>query len=357
MNGFLKTFAVLTVGIVPVANAWSFGPRGHKLVGAIADRRLEGTATANQLSTLLEGMSLEKAALLADDLKSLDRVSPSNPNPFHIPGHPHLEADLIAFHTANAHQHREFHFVDVPVEGNSKYASGTTGRSDIDLIHMIPVCFDVLSGKTPENNPRKITKRVAAVLLAHYVGDLHQPLHVGAQYFDDHGKPTNPDTHMGAGHPDKGGNNLMLIIVGNGASHHSGKLHSFWDGDSVESALELIWKEMRTANPQLTGPIKDADVAKFLALKNPSGIQIPPSVTVNDAVIGWADGMLPAARAAHSRLDYIGIHVDVQNKFVSGRVSPKPNTGDYREFAGKTIQSELPLAGARLAELMKKAVP
>ena len=56
-----------------------------------------------------------------------------------------------------------------------------------DIVHMMRYCIAVLKGEEPENNPRGITKPIAIILLAHFVGDIHQPLHVGAEYFDAHG--------------------------------------------------------------------------------------------------------------------------------------------------------------------------
>jgi len=53
---------------------------------------------------------------------------------------------------------------------------------------MINYCIGVLKGTVHQPNVRKITPSVAVILLAHYVGDMHQPLHVGAAYFDDDGK-------------------------------------------------------------------------------------------------------------------------------------------------------------------------
>jgi len=57
-----------------------------------------------------------------------------------------------------------------------------------------------------------ITKRVAVILLAHYVGDMHQPLHVGAQYFNSNGHVTNPDV-SGSAYADAGGNNILLLLA------------------------------------------------------------------------------------------------------------------------------------------------
>ena len=46
---------------------------------------------------------------------------------------------------------------------------------------MIPYCVEVLRGRVPEQNERKITKPVALILLAHYVADIHQPLRINLQ--------------------------------------------------------------------------------------------------------------------------------------------------------------------------------
>lgn len=41
-------------------------------------------------------------------------------------------------------------------------------------------------------NPRRISKRVALLLLAHSAGHIHQPLHVGCGYIDAHGRFVDP---------------------------------------------------------------------------------------------------------------------------------------------------------------------
>lgn len=357
MNAFRRTLcACAAILALSVSSVFGFGPKGHRLVGAIAAQRLMGSNTAAKINQLLQGMTLERAALLADDIKGWDTTPPDKPNAFHLPGFALVEADLVAFHAANK-DHRDFHFTDVPVEGNSKYLTGTTGRANHDVVHMIPFCFSVLSGATPENNTRKITKRVAIILLAHEIGDLQQPLHVGAQYFDNQGKPTNPDQHGGSGHPDKGGNNLLLITTLPNGDSDSEKLHSFWDGRSVDNAVDKVRKAMRAADPSLTGNISNTQIAKFLATHGPASAAIPSGAAMQNLVIDWANESLVVAREAHSRLDYFGVHIDSNGKFASGRVSPKMGTSDYGEFAGTVIQKGLPVAGARLADVLKTALP
>ena len=57
-------------------NTLAYGPRGHQLVGAIADRRLaRNRAVARKVRTLLDGITLERAATLPDEIKSWDDTS------------------------------------------------------------------------------------------------------------------------------------------------------------------------------------------------------------------------------------------------------------------------------------------
>src|SRR5437588_12864086 len=101
------------------------------------------------------------------------------------------------------------HYTDVTINNVEKYSDGKTGRSQWDIVHMIYYCVDVVRGEMPENNPRKITRPVAVILLAHYVGDIHQPLHVGAEYFNQAGQAVDPDKNQ-PGIEDEGGNTFMF---------------------------------------------------------------------------------------------------------------------------------------------------
>ena len=84
------------------------------------------------------------------------------------------------------------------------------GRFEFDIVKMIPFCIRVLKGEVPETNERAITKSIAVILLTHYMGDIHQPLHVGAEFFDANGKPFHP-TPQNIGFADQGGNKLTLF--------------------------------------------------------------------------------------------------------------------------------------------------
>src|SRR5215813_10652936 len=95
-----KSIAVLLMIVAFSRFAHAYGPRGHSLVGAIADIRLKGDASEtvkNKLGLLLDGITLQQAATLADSIKTWD----TNPNGFHVTGHAQIEMDLRAFVKAN----------------------------------------------------------------------------------------------------------------------------------------------------------------------------------------------------------------------------------------------------------------
>ena len=67
------------------------------------------------------------------------------------------------------------------------------GTNDHDLISAIGAAIAVLKDK-PAPAPFSIKdKKEALLLLTHFVGDLHQPLHVGSVYLDPQGKLVDPD--------------------------------------------------------------------------------------------------------------------------------------------------------------------
>ncbi len=200
----------------------AYGPDGHKITGAIADQKLANTAAGARVSELLDGYTLEEASIMADTIKQWDKPGINDPKVLrYFSSHPKIAEQLRAFWQANPApadgktgilSHHWFHYTDVPLVGGEKYADGTAGRSEWNIVHMMRYCLAVLEGTKPEENERKITKPIAVILLAHFVGDIHQPLHVGAQYFDAKGTPVNPGK-VAESFPDQGGNSLRLKLA------------------------------------------------------------------------------------------------------------------------------------------------
>ena len=126
--------------------------------------------------------------------------------------------------------HHWMHYTDVPVLDAEKYGDGKIGRGNWDVVHTISYCIGVLRGEIAEDNPRKITKTIAVLLLAHCVGDIHQPLHVGAEYFNETGEPIDPDRGA-TGLGDEGGNSLSLVhnATAERTRHYYHSFHAYWD--------------------------------------------------------------------------------------------------------------------------------
>jgi S1/P1 Nuclease. len=333
-----RIIVVLLIVSLFSVNAYAYGPRGHHLVGAIADKRLaKDQAAAKKVRALLDNLTLERVATMPDEIKSWKcGRKPSGPN--------RINRELQAFVNANCKSeplHRDFHFTDVPVLGDEDYNDGEVGRTDFDVVQMILFCVRVLKGEEPANNPRKITKSVAVILLAHYLGDIHQPLHVGAEFFDNQGNPFHP-SEDNRGFGDQGGNKLTLLTFFQGHLQPAGKLHSYWDGQTVENAFR------NKPDPQ---------VAQQLSSKEPSGWKL------NGDAETWAEQManaiLPTAREAHKRLEYDDIKLDMAKKEVaSGTASEKHAAGDkfYALWAADVVKSEIHKGGWRLAALLEEVV-
>ncbi|MDQ6809297.1 MAG: hypothetical protein M3Z64_07715, partial [Verrucomicrobiota bacterium] len=227
-------------------NAFGYGPIGHQIIGGIADARLANTPTGAKVAALLDGLTLEKVSVIPDEIRGWDKNGADDPNIFHYSAHPRIDAQLRDFWRANqpthdlnsaAPSHHWFHYTDVPVAIPERYGDGKAGRSQWDVVHMIRFCTEVLDGKRPEENERKITKPIAIILLTHYVGDIHQPLHVGAEFFDNEGHIADPDQTKNA-LEDQGGNTLALELSSPGPGAAK-KFHSYWDSGTVDALMPV----------------------------------------------------------------------------------------------------------------------
>ncbi|CAN5567915.1 hypothetical protein BH09VER1_BH09VER1_30900 [soil metagenome] len=345
------------------------------MVGAVADERLAGTPAGKEVTTLLNGMTLQRAATLPDEIKGWDRGGgPDSPGGFHLPEYPEIEKQLAAFWKANqvsgpapadenlatTPSHHWFHYTDVPVGDGELYESGTAGRSKWDIVHMTDFCIKVLQGKESDVNDRAITKPVAIILLSHYLGDIHQPLHVGAEFFDKSGHPVNPDK-VPESYGDQGGNTFFLMLKG--AQTSGGKrttLHGFWDTPAALAALDQIKKVMLQKDPAHTGDFTTDEIAKYLAANPAPGWEIPASVPIDDVGKYLANDILPQAALVHSRLKFEGVQVKSErgSELASGfaREESMPDGLSYTDWAGALVATELDKGGCRLAYILEKAL-
>lgn len=119
-RGILIAFAVVAFRSLILG----YTPLGHEIVGAIEDERLVNTPTAGKVHALVDGLTLEKASLIADEIKGWDKKGVDDPRSFDYSAHRNIDRQLRDFWRANqptyntnspAPSHHWFHYADVPV--------------------------------------------------------------------------------------------------------------------------------------------------------------------------------------------------------------------------------------------------
>ena len=361
-----------------------YGALGHETIGAVADMKLAGTPTGAQVTKLLDGITLSRASVLADEIKGWDRLPKGKPKSVLLKDHPQLQEQLVAFWEANpptkakgsdAPTHKEFHYTDVPAVDGSTYVKGKLGTEPYDIVQMIPFCVRVLSGAEPETNERKITKPIALILLAHYVGDIHQPLHVGNAYFSSAGNLVNP-SKGGKSFPDHGGNGFNIILAdeknskstakgdsksgAKSSGKKSGKskgnnLHSFWDTEAVVEALDQVEKKIQS-QPNRKGKVTDEEVIAWFANTEPTDWKSSAQSKPTDWAQAWANDILPMSTQAHERLEFSNVTIKNESAFGDATEKKMPDGISYADWAGQRTEQELHKAGWRLAAIIEASL-
>lgn len=156
------------------SNAFSWGPTGHRAVGAVADRFLE-PAVAAKVFQILGGQNMARVSNWSDEIKS-------------EPG--------TYSHTFN------WHYTDWKDGDHDHDETSSSGK----LLTAINEQLAVLK------NPNKSLseKNFALKFVVHLVGDLHQPLHVGNGL-------------------DQGGNKCRVVF-----QRKEMNLHQVWDEGMID---------------------------------------------------------------------------------------------------------------------------
>ncbi len=170
------------------------------------------------------------------------------------------------------------------------------------------------------------------ILLAHYVGDIHQPLHVGAEYFDN-GKFANPDMDKAA-LPDQGGNTFLMDLAeppnipgAPPAPRRRPKLHAFWDSNAVKLLIDEVSAEMKKADPAHPAEATPTEFDHYLAAHEPANWKQPETLPVKDWAEAWANEILPVAKEAYERLDFTQLKPESlggQPPVISGTAVERP---------------------------------
>lgn len=170
---WIGVFALLAMA--PQAFGW--GKEGHRLIAHLAMQHLNGKAKAGVAQLLSQGETLDSIASWADEVRNQRRETST------------------------------WHYINIPLAtppGDWKPFCPETGC----VISVIPEFI----AKVKDTNLTTAQRGEALKFLVHFVGDMHQPLHVG-----DNG--------------DRGGNDVQVVYL-----NRPTNLHSLWDTPILATA-------------------------------------------------------------------------------------------------------------------------
>ena len=321
--------AALIVAWSSDARAW--GRDGHQTIGYLAASLIKGSQAEKEVGKLLHSReSLATAAEWPDCAKGR-RVCNAP-----------LTAEMTAFNHDNPKNHN-YHYTDIPF-GEPKYDESSIGADKNDIVHALEDAIRVLQGKTVADPAHKFSKREALFLVAHLVGDIHQPLHVGAAYVDTNNTFFTPDTVAKK--------NKSSTEGGNWLCWRSVKLHGAWDGDYVVRAMK---DAHRTTDRTYAATLKGAAEQIDKDTGDPTGW--PKK---------WANESLLLSKTELSSVQVLGRRrQDKSGGCGLSQLSPDPKKvawkidlpSTYRDEAIEIVPKQLSKAGSRLANLLQAIWP
>lgn len=238
-----------------INQAFAYGQTGHRAIGLVAEQHLSKKAR-QKIRAVLQQNSLAEVSVWMDDIRSDEKYN---------------------------HTH-DWHWVTIP--DNTRYEQ-TQKNPNGDIVMKIEEIVETLKKHNlPADQEQEYVK-----YLAHLVGDLHQPLHVG-------------------GKDDQGGNMVKLQWFGQPSN-----LHRVWDSDIIEGK-DLSFTEL----------------ASFLGQPTKMEVKNWQSTTVRD----WAHGMMP-------------YRTQVYNIPADNKLGYKYSYDNFN-----TIQQLLLQSGVRLAGLLNQ---
>jgi hypothetical protein len=326
---FLCVLVLLLSCAYGEAHAW--GRQGHETVGLLAGGLIVGTHAEQQVKALLKpDETMASAAVWADCAKGFMycRAQPT--------------AEMQDYAKRNPHHHN-YHFADIPADLPG-YAEDAVGAQADDVVHVIRDAILVLQGQSVPSG-RQLTQREALFLLVHLVGDIHQPLHVGAAYINSDLAYVTPGSEDEAKTEATQGGNLMC--------RGSKGLHSAWDDDFVARAM----KSAKVSS--------SADFAKSLQEAAAQRAVDPGDSAAWPAL--WASQSVQLAKQQLDPISIDGTHPISQAKSPCAKSTGTGSGGaiaweiswesEYPDAAAVVAANQIMLAGARLAHLLEAIWP
>src|ERR1044072_5910820 len=170
LSALLLSASILFTTAAPV---FAWGDNGHQTVGKIASLRIK-PHTAQRIAQILKpGETLANIARWADTVK--ERMGKPDPDP---------DTNEFLIDIAHNEKNREWHYDDLPLNCKS-YQACPDFTPENDVVHMLNISIRTLQGRPDPKYP--LSKRNALKLVVHFLGDMHQPLHVGCGFIDVNG--------------------------------------------------------------------------------------------------------------------------------------------------------------------------
>ncbi|MGE3608385.1 MAG: S1/P1 nuclease [Bacteriovoracaceae bacterium] len=170
----MKKIILIFLFLISSSKILAWGPEGHVIIAQIAEDNLTNEAKVKIKNLLGQKTSLPSIANWADSIKGQREWS----------------------HT------KSWHFVDIPDGQNYEdIPHSPTGDAVMAITDQVQVIKD------PKSN--QVAKQNALKFIVHFVGDIHQPLHVG--------RPS-----------DRGGNDIQVLFNGRNQN-----LHAVWDSGLI----------------------------------------------------------------------------------------------------------------------------
>jgi hypothetical protein len=342
LSGFFVLLAVQDT------KAWN--AEGHQIVGSIADAMLSANAKEKVASIL--GVDLRTAGPWLDCVKSVHRLEDGTfkyieEAAFEAPCTPFkdsrnlmedyvrrnfVQCSYTVHRSDHGHEfdeemgcHNTYHFDDVAIK-HDHFDRNFQGTNEHDIVAAINAAIAVLLDR-PSPPPFKVlTKAEALFLLAHLVGDLHQPPHVGAVYLDMQGGEVDPDvTHTIDPATETIGGNIIF--------DNNKNFHSAWDAPPtnfhVAQALELL--------PLAQQVVKDRD-------------------RVENWSFAWASDTLTLEPQAFAGATFARVQPSPAHRDGGWSIS-FPDHAAYVGARDTIKREQLAKAGARLANLLNAIWP
>ena len=235
--------ALLCVTAAP-AHAW--GPRGHRLVGHIAESALTPAARA-RVETLLAGVEDPEDRSLAGISTWADELRGSDP-------------DL-------GRRSARWHYVNIG-ESGCRYEPARDCPGGDCVIEAINAQAAILGDRT-----RSDAERLQALkFVVHFVGDVHQPMHAG------HAR-------------DRGGNTTQVNLRDGTRDGRGTNLHALWDSGmfyGLRESEEQHLAKLRELAPEVpAGTDPGTWAAESCAVVLQEGVYPPRPVIGQDYVDQW----------------------------------------------------------------------